>query len=253
MDHVRLSTYVALATVVLLPVAACTTPAYSPNTYAGNAVQLANRVEAGAIVGYREVRITANGTVGAVAGGAAGGLLGSEYGNSAFAALGGSTVGAMVGNTLEHVTSDTTGWEYIIRKNNSDMLSVTQREKQPLALGQKVLVIMGPQARVVPDYSMAEEQPPAAPAPTGRAETAKREAPVKVEVVLTLPPGVSAQAAAAQTIAQPPPPEGVVVPVTIQPVAAHEAALPPEHVIAQPMEQGAAVPAAEPATESNAP
>ncbi len=43
-------------------------PHFSPNTYSSNAVQLANRVEAGAIVGYREVKISANGNVGAVTG-----------------------------------------------------------------------------------------------------------------------------------------------------------------------------------------
>ena len=48
---------------------------YSPNTYASNAVQLANKVESGTIVGYREVAISAKGNIGAVSGGAAGGIL----------------------------------------------------------------------------------------------------------------------------------------------------------------------------------
>jgi outer membrane lipoprotein SlyB len=34
---------------------------------------------------------------------------------------------------------------------------VTQKDKTPLALGQKVLVIAGNQARVVPDYTVAPE------------------------------------------------------------------------------------------------
>ena len=44
---------------------------------------------------------------------------------------------------MDHATGDTRGWESSIRKMNGDMLSVTQREKKPLILGQKVLVIMG--------------------------------------------------------------------------------------------------------------
>ncbi|MHB1204922.1 MAG: outer membrane lipoprotein [Rhodospirillaceae bacterium] len=186
--------HLSLAAVCLAALAGCASD-YSPNTYAGNAVQLANKVESGAIVGFRQVAISSNGNVGTVTGGAAGGLLGSEYGNSALAAVGGSAVGALVGNALDHAAGDTTGWEYIVRKSNGDMLSVTQREKKPLELGQRVLVIIGPQARVVPDYST----PPEPQAPVVKAE-AKPEAPkesnVKVEVVLSMPPGMTAQGAA---------------------------------------------------------
>ena len=187
---------------------------YSPNTYASNAVQLANKVETGSVVGFREVMISASGNVGTVTGGAAGGLLGSEYGNSALAAVGGTAVGALVGQALDHATGDTTGWEYIVRKANGDMLSVTQREKKPLALGQRVLVIVGNQARVIADYSTPPE-----PAPVQKAEAkpdakpepkeSPRESNVKVEVVLSLPPGLSAQTASGQVI----PNQTVTVPV----------------------------------------
>jgi outer membrane lipoprotein SlyB len=139
-------------------------PDYSPNTYAANAVQQANKVEAGVVVGFRQVAISANGTVGAVTGGAAGGILGSQAGGSgistALAAVGGTAVGSLVGTTVEHASGDTTGWEYIVRKPNGDLLSVTQREPQPLPIGQKVLVITGNQARVIPDYSVAVEPAP---------------------------------------------------------------------------------------------
>lgn len=170
-------------------------PNFSPNTYSSNAVQLANKVEAGSIIGYREVKISANGSIGTVTGGAVGGVLGAEYANSALVAVGGTTVGGMLGNALEHAALDTAGWEYIIRKENGDMLSVTQREQAPLALGQRVLVILGPQARVVPDYSMPQE-PKVAAAPPDEKKEEKKEAkiePVKVEVVLSLPPGVTVQ------------------------------------------------------------
>jgi outer membrane lipoprotein SlyB len=140
------------------------TPDYSPNTYAANAVQQANKVEPGVIIGFRQVAISANGTVGAVTGGAAGGILGSQAGAPAFgtalAAVGGTAVGSLVGNAVEHASGDTTGWEYIVRKANGDLLSVTQREPQPLPIGQKVLVITGNQARVIPDYSLAVEPAP---------------------------------------------------------------------------------------------
>ncbi len=166
-------------------------PNYSPNTYSGNAVQLANRVEAGVIIGYRQVAISASGTIGTVTGGAAGGVLGAEYANSALVTVGATAVGSVIGSTLDHAIGDTTGWEYIVRKPSGEMLSVTQREKTPLSLAQKVLVIMGPQARVVPDYSVVPDAP--AVQVVAPVVEKKPEAPVKVELVLSLPPGVAVQ------------------------------------------------------------
>nr|WP_295831107.1 hypothetical protein [uncultured Azospirillum sp.] len=154
--------------------AGCTSD-YSPNTYASNAVQQANKVEPGVVVGFRQVAISANGTVGAVSGGAAGGILGAQVGtggmNAALGTVGGTAIGGLLGTAMEHIAGDTTGWEYIVRKSNGDLLSLTQKEPQPLPIGQKVLVITGSQARIVPDYST-----PADPAPA-KAESPKADAP----------------------------------------------------------------------------
>jgi len=154
--------------------AGCTSD-YSPNTYASNAVQQANKVEPGVVVGFRQVAISANGTVGAVSGGAAGGILGAQVGtggmNAALGTVGGTAIGGLLGTAMEHIAGDTTGWEYIVRKSNGDLLSLTQKEPQPLPIGQKVLVITGSQARIVPDYST-----PADPAPA-KADSPKADAP----------------------------------------------------------------------------
>lgn len=149
-------------------VAGCTSD-YSPNTYSAGAVQQANKVEPATVVGFRQVAISANGTVGAVSGGAAGGILGAQVGsggmNSALGTVGGTALGGLLGTAIEHIAGDTTGWEYIVRKSNGDLLSVTQREPQPLPIGQKVLVITGSQARIVPDYSSPAESAAEAPKP----------------------------------------------------------------------------------------
>ncbi len=129
-------------------------PSCSPNTYATGAVQQVNKVEPGVVIGFRQVTISAGAT-----GGAAGGVLGGTQSplvgiNSALGAVGGTAIGSIIGTTIEHASGDTTGWEYIVRKANGDLLSVTQREQAPLPLGQKVLVIAGNQARIVADYSV---------------------------------------------------------------------------------------------------
>jgi outer membrane lipoprotein SlyB len=154
-----------LQTFLILFLSACS-PSYSPDTYAANAAQQANKTEQGVIVGVRPVAITAAGTVGTVAGGAAGGIAGAQMGVgpiSAFSALGGSLIGGLAGSAAEHATSDTKAFEYIVRKANAELVSVTQKDKVPLVLEQKVLVISGTQARVVPDYTIAQAAPTAAP------------------------------------------------------------------------------------------
>ena len=155
---------------LLLALAGCG-PSYSPDSYASSAVQQANKVEAGVIVGVRPVLITASGTVGGLTGGAAGGIAGAQLGvgpTSAFTALGGTLLGGLAGATAERVVGDTNGFEYIVRKPNGEMISVAQKEPKPLPLGQKVLVIAGNQARIIADYTVPAEPgaKPAAPAPS---------------------------------------------------------------------------------------
>jgi outer membrane lipoprotein SlyB len=153
--------FAALPFLAAVWVAGCG-PSYSPDTYATNAAQQANKVDEGVVVGVRPVRISAQGAAGGVAGAAAGGIAGSQVGagpTSAFGAIGGSVIGGIAGVTAEHIVGDADGFEYIVRKANGDMLSVAQKDPKPLRVGQKVLVIGGTQARVVADYTVAREPP----------------------------------------------------------------------------------------------
>jgi outer membrane lipoprotein SlyB len=154
------------AFLLLLPLAlpACG-PRFSPDAYATRAVQQANRVEQGVIIGRRTVRVQMEGTTGAATGAAAGGIVGSQApgGNMAGAigAVGGALVGGLFGTAAERVAGDTTAFEYIVRKTNAELVSVTQRDEQALDVGLRVLVISGAQARIVADYTL-----PGQPAPT---------------------------------------------------------------------------------------
>lgn len=171
------------AAAIVVGILAGCTPNYSPNTYAATATQQANKVERAVVIGFRQVKISTNGTVGAVTGGAAGGVLGSQSAtiglNSALGVVGGTAIGSLIGTSIEHVTGDTTGWEYIVRKPDGDLLSLTQKEERPLAVGQKVLVITGGQARIVPDYATDNEPPPAKDGKAG--DKPKAEEPAKAE------------------------------------------------------------------------
>jgi outer membrane lipoprotein SlyB len=163
----------ALATALTL-LAGCA-PSLTPDIYATRAVQQANRVEQGVVVQVRRVRVEAEGSTGAAAGAGIGAAAGgaATVGNSfvrTLGAIGGGVVGGLVGSATERVAGDTPAHEYIVRRGDGVLLAVTQQDAVPLALGQRVLVITGSQARVIPDETLPPEPPEcaAASAPPAR-------------------------------------------------------------------------------------
>jgi len=207
-------------------------PNYSPDTYSTTAVQQANKVEQGVIVGVRNVDVSATGAAGAVTGAAAGGIAGAQVGSgpiSALSALGGSLVGGLAGTAVEHATADTSAFEYIVRKSGGDLVSVTQKDKTPLTLGLHVLVIAGNQARIVPDYTVPAE-PPSNSAATDKAKSPEQEGD-KPGTPISLAPPASAGG------------DAVPAPVTATPLAAPTAAPAPNYT---PMPPTTSAPASTP-------
>jgi outer membrane lipoprotein SlyB len=177
---------------LVLLVAACK-PDYSANSYNSNAVQQANKVDQGVVIGRRLVGVTDNGAAGAVTGAAAGGIAGSQAGNgvtAAFGALGGGVVGGLVGSAVQKTSGATHAYEYVVRKPNGDLLSVTQQDATPLEVGQNVLVIAGNQARIVPDYTVKLD-----PAPPAAKTDATAPPPPPVAAAPLTPPAEPAAAA----------------------------------------------------------
>ncbi|HWX50867.1 MAG TPA: hypothetical protein VNZ61_22695 [Roseomonas sp.] len=211
--------------------AACS-PTYSPDTYASRAVQQANKVEQGVVVGRRAIEISADGASGAVSGAAAGGVAGSRIGGgditSAFGGIGGGLIGGLLGTAVEQGAGAQQGYEYIVRKPNGELVSVVQRDDTPLALGQKVLVIAGAQARIVPDYTVPNENPPApppaaaltAPAAAASGQPAATAAPPPAPQQETLPPATTT----APVTPEPPVPSAPAEPAPASPSSDHPAA-----------------------------
>jgi outer membrane lipoprotein SlyB len=200
-------------------------PSYSPNTYSSTAVQQANKVDQAVVVGVRQVDISAQATVGTLAGGGVGGIAGSQAGDTlgigqALGALGGSVLGGIVGSTVEHQTSDTQGYEYIVRKTNGELVSVTQKDTAPLAIGTHVLIIAGNQARIVPDYTVSLESD--APKPKS-AETAEPEAKPPVAAAEPKPASEPEAAPAAAHIAITETPLAIEAPVPAAPTPSLDA------------------------------
>ncbi len=194
--------------VLALTLAACG-PDYSPNVYSGSAVQQAAKVEQGIVVGLRQVGVAAQGTTGTVTGAAAGGALGSQLpagGDvaSTLGAIGGSLIGGIVGKGVERSVGEKDAFEYIVRKASGELVSVTQRDEIPLAIGERVLVIAGSQARVVPDYTvqLAPQGAPASVAPPA-AERTPAVQPVDAAPPVALAPPTGPQAPLAEPKASP--------------------------------------------------
>jgi outer membrane lipoprotein SlyB len=212
---------------VLAGVSACS-PNYSPDTYVSTAAQKENNVDQGVIVGVRPVGVSADATIGTVTGAAAGGLAGAQAGIgtvSAFSALGGSVVGGIAGSTVEHMAGDARAYEYIVHKTAGSLISVTQQDKTPLALGQKVLVIAGNQARIVADYTVSLPSPPAKTADAAKADASEAKPadaksadgkPADAPAAATTP----ASTTPASTQASAPSTPAAAAPVDTKPVAA---------------------------------
>jgi outer membrane lipoprotein SlyB len=245
-EIMRLASCSALAAAsVLLALSGCA-PDISPDQYATAATQKANKVDQGVIVGVRQVTVTPDGNTGAVAGAAAGGVIGAQTPGSdtasALGAVGGGVLGGLLGSSVEKATGDTLAWEYIVRKPNDDLVSVTQADKVPLAIGQHVLVINGIQARVVPDYTV----PLPEPKKDKPADKPKDAAPDK--------PADTSAAAPSAASAVPP---LVLPPVTEEPLANPEKdktkTLPPENFppsVPDAVSPSTTAPATPPATSS---
>ena len=249
-----------LAAMILAAVLGGCSPSYSPNSYASNAAQLANKVDQGIVVGVRPVLINADTTLGTGTGAAAGGIAGSALGSGsvgALGALGGSVTGGIVGNVVSHAAGDTDGFEYIVRKTNGDktngdLMSVTQKDTAPLGIGAHVLIIEGPQARIVADYTVPVVSEPlhadAAKPDAGKPDAPKSaladigqkagEAAGAVPVVATpLPPPASPPPATPTPASASPAPTAVV-----QPADAAKSAPPADNAAAKPDDAAAVKP-----------
>ncbi|HEV2674912.1 MAG TPA: hypothetical protein VGV37_10255 [Aliidongia sp.] len=153
---------VGLAAVALM-LSACQ-HGYSPDRYSTASMQQATKVDRAVVQSVRLVDVDGTAGAGALVGGAAGGIGGASFGSgggSAAAALGGVLVGAAIGALVEKSATETQAFEYIVMKQSGDLMSVTQKDAQPLAVGQKVMLIYGIKARLIPDTTNSASAAPA--------------------------------------------------------------------------------------------
>jgi outer membrane lipoprotein SlyB len=172
---------VALATIVL---GGCG-PANVPGIPAAIAIPQAGNAEPGVIVGVRQVSASMAATV-------PGESRSGPKSLRAFAALHWAAVGA----ATERPDPGAASVEYIVRKASGGLISVTQKDKSPLVLGQTVLVVAGNQALIVANdtvlsqpVSAAMVGTPSSPEvdPLVSADTIPAQPALKVDGKLAIP------------------------------------------------------------------
>ncbi len=128
----------------------------SPESYSVGSVGQINRTVSATIINAREVDIdgstVAGGSIGAGAGAVAGSILGGNNirGNLA-GAIGGAVVGGIAGAVIEASATKQKGMEYIAETENGNLMTVVQGVGPIFSLGQKVFVLYGSPARIIPD------------------------------------------------------------------------------------------------------
>jgi outer membrane lipoprotein SlyB len=151
--NIRILITAALITSLLLTVG-CTSKG-SGNVYSSRSVGRVGGVEKGTIVGIRT--ITVDGTVrygkviGAIAGSKAGSTVGRGHDAHELGSAAGLIIGGIAGGEIERAVTSYTAYEYIIETSSGYTLTVVQGAEPKLSYGDKVLVLKGSEAKVIPD------------------------------------------------------------------------------------------------------
>ncbi len=146
-----------LATAALiLPMAACTSDISSSHYSTGSVGSVAQTM-GGTVVSVRQISVSSeDNNAGTLIGGALGGIGGSTIGGGstahALGAVGGAVLGGIAGNAAQRGLSSQQGYEYVIRLDNGNMITVTQGNDILLNPGQRCYVSLGSPARVMPAY-----------------------------------------------------------------------------------------------------
>ncbi|TNE65219.1 MAG: hypothetical protein EP335_05875 [Alphaproteobacteria bacterium] len=140
----------------------------SPHTYDSHAVGQVRRVERGTIESFRWVEIKGNSGVGTLAGAGVGAAAGSTIGHggaeSVIGAIGGALVGGLIGSGVEKSARTKGGYEYIIRTESGNLVTLVQEDKEPLPDGAPVIIVFsGDRSRVRLDHAAFRPNNPQPP------------------------------------------------------------------------------------------
>lgn len=139
----------------VLALGACTSN-ISPDTYSANSVGAVSSTEPATVLSAQVVNVQdgSDSNVGGLAGGAIGGVAGSSIGGGTRAhilgAIGGAVLGGIVGNKAGTAASHQQAVRYVIKTDAGRTLTLVQGPQPTFAVGQRVLLVEGDRARIIP-------------------------------------------------------------------------------------------------------
>ena len=142
--------------VLIMPIAACTSD-ISTSHYSTSNVGSVSQTMGGTVVSVRQVSVSSeDNNAGTLIGGALGGIGGSSIGGGstahALGAVGGAVIGGIAGNAAQRGLSSQQAYEYVVRLDNGNMVTIVQGTDILLNPGQRCFVSLGHPARVTPAY-----------------------------------------------------------------------------------------------------
>lgn len=140
---------------------------FDSDQYSTDSIGEAQTVRYGVIVQAQPVTVASQGdsTIGMLGGAALGAVLGSTIGggstSNAVGGIAGGLAGGAAGNAIGKSVGKQTGTQYIVKVDDGSTLSVVQGVTPALAVGQRVMILTGSDAR---DRILADNSPQSQPA-----------------------------------------------------------------------------------------
>ncbi len=140
---------IAFATVTLV----CCQADINSNQYGTSSVGRAASASHCSVISVRQVQVKSDNNAGMLAGAILGGVGGYAIGSGKTAhnlgAAGGALLGGYAGDKAQGALSSQTGYEYVVRLDNGQVMTLTQGSDVLLSPGQQCMILLGNPARLI--------------------------------------------------------------------------------------------------------
>lgn len=143
-------------TLCILTVAGCLAACQADigsNQYGTSSVRQAAAASPCSVISVRQVNVKSDNNAGMLAGALAGGVGGYGIGSGSTAhnlgAVGGALLGGFVGDKAQGALSSQAAYEYVVRLDNGQIMTLTQGTDVLLSPGQRCMLLFGDPQRLI--------------------------------------------------------------------------------------------------------